>query len=994
MGALLQYLLPALVFINAAYAFMPWDLTEKLVGKGGISHQNMTRNTFLILSKKYWPSIPDLTASMIKARETIANANGHVDGDQKRSAKHFDGENFDDGQFVLTGSPVPVHQTFPLDEADFNLLQQIQDFLDDGQGEEARQALGKALHTIQDFYSHSNWVELGNTLPHPGIGRPPPDGLSKMVTGFDHSKNTCTTCAGSLRKPADETTCIANCVYPVLNHGIRALLTKNILLGIGTAVEGVVAKLCADDCQCNDCSHNIITDGLTSGYYHGEDAKPPTGVTKCRHGGYLDNKGADVISVPIIDEVLAGLTGIATGPTEGINKDSLDCGWSSHFSYHLAAVDVALKAGEQFIDDIKAAITKSHDADTAEQHMRLLFGVGPTLAFVVDTTGSMGDVIAAVSSELVSIVNERIGTLSEPANYILTPFNDPADAIPFSTTDATQFEAALSALFAIGGGDCPEPSMAGLLSALSAIDAGSDVFLITDATSKDPELLSDVVSLANSKEIHVYTFLFDSSCSDVGVYSDLALATDGGFFPLERDEAGLITQQVDFWLQPDLTPVASFTGTDFLMRKFRRGVSTFDIPVDASVSVLQFVVEGTAISAAVQRPDGSTAKTGDVGVTITTLSSAMFISINTPPTGTFTMTITGSSNFTLDVFARSPIHFSFAFASYVGRPDHSGWGPDPNIIPTPGVDIPALAKLDGGTFSNVTFQIRSATGTILTDNLPLIQGSGDLGQPGQDTFFGFVNLPPVSCLIYVTGLDSSEKEFMRVYPILFIPSLSAGNVTNATSSISSPMPPNSTALSASIPKPTSTSERLGKSTNPRSSSPAIHSYVNVSHVPASSRRTTDITTVITKTIVKPCPYIVTTVEGTLTNTVSTHSESTIFLTVKSILPCEVCEGPNYGGPRSATGISSEASAEPSQGSEEIGVTCEGSPKPFKAPTRTDTAVIGTGAVGQGTSTSVYKSTGLSSTGTVVFTGGAGVNDLDGMTLSCGIVAIVFGFIFI
>lgn len=33
----------------------------------------------------------------------------------------------------------------------------------------ARQRLGAALHALQDFYSHSNWVELGMQQPHPHL---------------------------------------------------------------------------------------------------------------------------------------------------------------------------------------------------------------------------------------------------------------------------------------------------------------------------------------------------------------------------------------------------------------------------------------------------------------------------------------------------------------------------------------------------------------------------------------------------------------------------------------------------------------------------------------------------------------------------------------------------------------------------------------------------------------------------------------------------------
>ncbi len=37
-------------------------------------------------------------------------------------------------------------------------------------GEKARQEVGRALHTLQDFYAHSNWVEIGNTGANLDLG--------------------------------------------------------------------------------------------------------------------------------------------------------------------------------------------------------------------------------------------------------------------------------------------------------------------------------------------------------------------------------------------------------------------------------------------------------------------------------------------------------------------------------------------------------------------------------------------------------------------------------------------------------------------------------------------------------------------------------------------------------------------------------------------------------------------------------------------------------
>uniref|UniRef100_A0A3B4T4V0 von Willebrand factor A domain-containing protein 7-like n=1 Tax=Seriola dumerili TaxID=41447 RepID=A0A3B4T4V0_SERDU len=55
----------------------------------------------------------------------------------------------------------------------------------------ARETLGRVLHTLQDFYSHSNWVELGYTEPYINLIRPdqPLENLADVNTA------TCRDCA-------------------------------------------------------------------------------------------------------------------------------------------------------------------------------------------------------------------------------------------------------------------------------------------------------------------------------------------------------------------------------------------------------------------------------------------------------------------------------------------------------------------------------------------------------------------------------------------------------------------------------------------------------------------------------------------------------------------------------------------------------------------------------------------------------------------------------
>uniref|UniRef100_A0A3Q1J284 VWFA domain-containing protein n=2 Tax=Anabas testudineus TaxID=64144 RepID=A0A3Q1J284_ANATE len=98
----------------------------------------------------------------------------------------------------------------------------------------AREQLGTLLHTLQDFYSHSNWVEIGYELPNSNLIRP--------------------------------STSIGNIA--------------------------AVNRATCHNCNGNDCKNNILEDILrekilTSGYFFVyRSSSKPTG--KCSHGGDLD----------------------------------------------------------------------------------------------------------------------------------------------------------------------------------------------------------------------------------------------------------------------------------------------------------------------------------------------------------------------------------------------------------------------------------------------------------------------------------------------------------------------------------------------------------------------------------------------------------------------------------------------------------------------------------------------------------------------------------
>ena len=153
----------------------------------------------------------------------IQSSNAQVNTAPLKSvaAAHFSGEQFKEGSKRL-----------------LELKSQIVTSLLKGvKFEYARQVAGQYLHTLQDFYSHSNWVELQN-------------GVRK----FDALTNPGNSIPSQYVARPNEETCFS-CPLAITDN----------------------------------CENNLIIQKLTSGYYGGQDISKPTNVSKCGHGGILDS---------------------------------------------------------------------------------------------------------------------------------------------------------------------------------------------------------------------------------------------------------------------------------------------------------------------------------------------------------------------------------------------------------------------------------------------------------------------------------------------------------------------------------------------------------------------------------------------------------------------------------------------------------------------------------------------------------------------------------
>jgi hypothetical protein len=177
--------------------------------------------------------------------------------------EHFDNESFLDASDLV-----------------FETKGRIREFLRRGNFVGARKALGRALHAIQDFYSHTNYVELGYRFPD-------------IESRLGESKGSFARPGGKIRLAGqDEAMCSLG--GDLFTTGLKAQLEK--LLAEAEALERfspvVTVRLAAAAKVSRILAEIRMVDeglrrgpALTSGYYiDGDDTTRITIAHKCRHG--------------------------------------------------------------------------------------------------------------------------------------------------------------------------------------------------------------------------------------------------------------------------------------------------------------------------------------------------------------------------------------------------------------------------------------------------------------------------------------------------------------------------------------------------------------------------------------------------------------------------------------------------------------------------------------------------------------------------------------
>ncbi|XP_035687499.1 von Willebrand factor A domain-containing protein 7-like [Branchiostoma floridae] len=624
-------------------------------------------------------------ARFYQAAIQIETANGGVDLSDVTGhlpSAHFDAEKFVDANARL-----------------LDLRTGVLTAIEEGEYEAARELTGQLFHTLQDFYSHSNWVEMGNTGPNLNLAVPGAD--IGPVAG--PQMETCVDCSKSFLWY----TCEGNIIDSVNEQGL-----------------------------------------LTSGYYGGQtdmdgnDVPKPENV-KCSHGGRLDGTQD-------------------TAPKGGINKDSEFSILSPHSRYHYQAAQLAVQASRNFLNMIRQA---KGDAQFANF---LNLNTGSTLCFVIDTTGSMADDIAASKQRAYEIIDSRVGSPTEPSNYVLVPFNDPDFGPALVTNEADMFKQEIDQLRALGGGDNPEFSLSAIRLALVESLPASTVFVFTDAPAKDAELRDTVVSLANQKNIKI-TFLISGSITrrrrsvprskrEVGnrdTYIYIAQATGGQVLEIAKDEVFQTTRLVDL-------VVTSAEVNLLTMQSVQPSVRAHTVPVDSSMSDL--VVQVTAVGATLQvfNPAGEQLEIGgpDAPVTIEIqLNKVLVVRIRDVTAGEWRISVTSSVTYDLRVSAQSTVDFAYSFVKMVTDTDHFGVK-EIEGRPVAGEEATIRVNLigsDPAQVSDVTALSLVALDGRVLQTLPLQEN-----EPLTEYFATSSSLPDVPFRCRLEGKDSGSSTFQRL----------------------------------------------------------------------------------------------------------------------------------------------------------------------------------------------------------------------------------------
>ena len=182
----------------------------------------------------------------------------------------------------------------------------------------------------------------------------------------------------------------------------------------------------------------------------------------------------------------------------------------------------------------------------------------------------------------------------------------------------------IGSLVAVGGGDCPEPSIGALIRAIMASERGSPIFVYTDADASDPGRAPEALALMRQTGVRV-TYVLTGVCiifgrkrSTEGSQQDMEQyntkhmrlprqVVDDVYILIAAISGGQVLN-VDQFDISELSPLISFSVMQSTVTIIYRVSSitpgSYDFAVDESVSQVLISVNGIGITVSVITPGG------------------------------------------------------------------------------------------------------------------------------------------------------------------------------------------------------------------------------------------------------------------------------------------------------------------------------------------------------------------------------------------------------
>lgn len=432
-----------LTFSVPSLAFEPTDQVS-----GG--HTKITENGITIV------------ATLSDGAEIVMSRNA-IDEIVKANAKTDQSLNI----FSASMNPLKHCDNSLVSECSGHIKKQISAIIDQlrkDRPDKARQEFGTALHTLQDFYSHSNHVESSGSTPDSDLYKGTLEGVGEP-----------------------DTTCETNPEWP------------------------------------HDGNYKLTTTQRTSGYFSlnvfamDKPARPGEPVELAKKSSAKANKCDHGFNKKIL-----GTTYLVSG----INKDHHGENPLHHAAF-AAATTASKEYLELVIAEIRKAFPDAEEQDQKlmdffDVNLQPIGFVVDTTG----SMGSIKQGVVSNITRIIDEYKTKNKENYKAARFLLTQFNDPGFG-PTVVGNPDQIRAAAANIPIWGGGDCPELPFSGLLDALKKARRKSTLYVFTDASSKDASASGAVQSMANAKEVKVH-FIASGSCSPIDpAYYATAAATGG-----------------------------------------------------------------------------------------------------------------------------------------------------------------------------------------------------------------------------------------------------------------------------------------------------------------------------------------------------------------------------------------------------------------------------------------------------------------------------------